>query len=217
MVNVGPVDTQQATLPVQDGEDHWAWRPDWTAGRACTFWYLTLPGAAVCSPALGHYLGRLAATPWLDVVPLRWWHLTLTEVGYADVVRPRQLDRLRAEVGRVVADHGPVRLELGPVVRFRTALALEAGPADGLGGLQAAVRAATERVLGHPVVHPRRFRPHVSLAYVNRDVPGADLEELCESAPATTTTVDVDRLTLAAVTRRDRHYQWQVRGESVLD
>jgi 2'-5' RNA ligase len=201
-----------------DGNDHWRWRPDWTPERACTFWYLTLPGETACPPDLRRYLDRLTAEPWLDVVPLRWWHVTLTEIGYAEALDDALLDSLAAEVGRVVAEHGPLRLELGPVVRFRTALALGAGPSEQLTELQARVREVTRSVLGpdFPVVHPKVFRPHVSLAYVNRDVPGAHLADLLAEAPEVRIATDVDRLTLAAVTRRDRHYQWRVRDEVEL-
>jgi 2'-5' RNA ligase len=180
------------------------------------FWYLTVPHA-VADPALDDYLRRLGTTPWVDVVPPRWWHLTLTEIGYADDLDDPLLDRLAAAVRRVKAT-GPLTIELGPLVRFRTALALEAGPDARLRALQDAVRGSTQGVLGpdRPVVHPTRFRPHVSVAYLNDDVPGRVVHDLLDEAPDVRDTVEVDRLTLAAVTRQDRHYRWRVVEEVTL-
>ena len=211
------MDTSQAARPAppQGGEDHWRWRPDWAAERACTFWYLTIPDGSVRLPALEEYVGALAGVPWLDAVPTRWWHLTLTEIGYADELDAGLLREVAAGVAEVVAGHRALRLGLGPVVRFRTALALAAGPDDGLRTLQAAVRQRTQEVLGadRPVMHPQRFRPHVSLAYVNRDVPGEDVDAVLAQAPAVDAGVTLDRVTLAAVTRQDRHYRWRVADE----
>lgn len=204
------MDTTQLVRPLQDGADHWGWRPEWTAERACTFWYLTVPHA-VTDPALDGYLRRLGRTPWVDVVPPRWWHLTLTEIGYADDLDDPLLDQVAQEVRRATAT-GPLTIELGPLVRFRTALALAAGPDARLRALQDAVRGSTQAVLGpdRPVVHPTRFRPHVSVAYLNADVPGQVVHDVLDEAPAVRGTVEVDRLTLAAVTRQDRHYRWRV-------
>jgi 2'-5' RNA ligase len=208
---------QTDTEMVPDSADHWRWRPDWTAERACTFWYLTIPADAVRLPALEQYVDTLGRTPWLDAVPPRWWHLTLTEIGYADDLGPDLLTEVAHAVQAAVTAQGPLRLELGPVIRFRTAIALSAGPSEELSALQAVVRAETQRVLGdRPVVHPKDFRPHVSLAYVNRAVPGAEVGALLAMAPDVDAPVDVGCLTLAAVTRQDRHYQWHVHDEIAL-
>lgn len=212
------VDTTNGVTVAEDGADHWQWRPDWADERTCAFWYVTVPDGAVRLPTLDAYVDALGRSAWLDPVPQRWWHLTLTEIGYDDELGPDLL----AEVARCVADgveaSGPLTLELGPVVRFRTAIALAAGPGDQLRELQALVRRRTQEVLGEerPVVHPTRFRPHVSLAYLNRAVPVAELDRAVADAPAVRATVPVDRLTLAAVTRRDRHYQWHVVDELKL-
>ncbi|MEI5674025.1 MULTISPECIES: 2'-5' RNA ligase family protein [unclassified Nocardioides] len=212
------MDTTNGVTVAEDGADHWQWRPDWADERTCAFWYVTVPDGAVRLPALDAYVDALGRSPWLDPVPPRWWHLTLTEIGYDDELGADLLAEVAATVRSRLAGRGPLELELGPVVRFRTAIALTAGPDETLRELQALVRRRTQEVLGEerPVVHPTRFRPHVSLAYLNRAVPAADLDRAVADASVVRATVPVDRLTLAVVTRRDRHYQWHVLDELKL-
>ncbi|WP_244927803.1 2'-5' RNA ligase family protein [Nocardioides sp. W7] len=202
----------------EDGADHWGWRPEWSDERACAFWYLTVPPDEVRAPGLERYCDALDAVPWLDTVPPRWWHLTLTEVGYVEDLGAGLLAEVSSAVRSAVGQPGPLRVELGPVVSFRTAIALVAGPDAALREVQAVARERTQAVLGadRPVVHPTRFRPHVSLAYLNRHVPAAEVGARLAEAPAGPSSVVVDRITLAEVTRRDRHYQWRVLDEVEL-
>ena len=57
-------------------------------------------------------------------------------------------------------------------------------------------------------------RPHVTLAYLNADSTTASVMGPLEPVSSEKVVVAVPRLTLAAVTRRDRHYQWTTRAES---
>jgi 2'-5' RNA ligase len=200
--------------------DHWGWRPEWAAERACWYWYLTFDTQTITQAVGGPLLRAVEAVPWLDPVPPAWLHLTLCDVGFADELEPEVLPEVVTAVERAVraeaADRLPMQLGLGPAAAMDDAVVLAAEPRDRLRHLRRAVGSATQRVLGpqRPLFHRHEFWPHVSLGYVNRAVPRQAVSSALAGWPqAGSARVRVDRLTLASVTRRDRHYQWQVTAE----
>jgi hypothetical protein len=83
--------------------------------------------------------------------------------------------------------------------------------------LRDALRGATVSVLGDQALPAlERFEPHVSFAYANRPV---DAAPLLERLPAATRSdpvrISPPAVVLAAVTRREHHYQWTVRSEAL--
>lgn len=193
---------------------HWVWRPEWTPERTCLYWYLTFRrddlAAAIDEPSL-----RLVReTPWLDAVPLEWCHVTVGDVGFVDELEPGDADRVAAAVSRALADEERLRLSLGPAPTLNSAVAVPAGPLDRLRALRAQVRDATSDTLGarHADVHRHLYWPHLSLGYVNEAVDADTASRFLAALPPLDMQVEVHALTLAAVTRRDHGYQWQVRG-----
>jgi 2'-5' RNA ligase len=63
---------------------------------------------------------------------------------------------------------------------------------------------------------PRDFWPHVTLGYVNRRIERQAVLDALGDEKATATT-RVQQVTLAAVSRRHGHYQWDARAEIALD
>jgi hypothetical protein len=57
------------------------------------------------------------------------------------------------------------------------------------------------------------FWPHLSLGYANRAVEKDTVSRFLATLPPVRATLQVDTLTLAAVTRRDHGYRWQVRSQ----
>jgi 2'-5' RNA ligase len=170
--------------------DHWVWRPEWTPERTCLYWYLTF-GEGQVAAALGDDLLRaVRRAEWLDAVPHRWCHVTVADIGFADELSRADVDRVTAAVARAVSGE------------------------DRLRAIKARVRRTTSAVLGarHTDVHRRLFWPHVSLGYVNRRVDADTATRFVSALPAAAARLDVDTLTLAAVTRRDHRYQWQVQA-----
>ena len=68
----------------------------------------------------------------------------------------------------------------------------------------------------HTDVHRNLFWPHLSLGYVNEPVEAPVAAALLEDLPPVSAGIDVDALTLAAVTRRDGQYQWEVQAQVEL-
>ncbi|WP_435743209.1 2'-5' RNA ligase family protein [Nocardioides sp. SYSU DS0663] len=200
------------------GADHGRWRPEWTPERPCLYWYLTFDVADVHRfrpPAL---VEALARRPWLDVVPPRWWHMTLCDVGFAEAVGDAAVDAVVASVGDLVRPSEPLNLELGPAVALRSAVTLAGGPFGRVRDLQRSVRHATEEVTqpDRSPAHPLEFWPHVSLGYANTDVPGHEVLDLLAELGGAGGTVPVAALTLARVVRRGGHYEWTVVSEVPL-
>jgi 2'-5' RNA ligase superfamily len=202
----------------QEMRDHWVWRPEWTPDRTCLYWYLTFRGDEITSAVGGPALHEIRRTSWLDAIPPRWCHVTLTDIGFADELEPCEVRRVRDAVARAVSGEHRLPLVLGPVQAYRSALVLATGPLSRLRGIRRAVRRSTSDVLGdrHADVHGPLFWPHVSLGYVNRSVDAGTVDRLMGRLPDVDARIDVGALTLAAVTRRDRHYQWQVRAQVEL-
>lgn len=196
-----------------DLDDHWRWRPEWAVDRPCWYWYLTFDAPAIARAVGAPLLSAVEAVPWLDPVPPAWMHLTLCDVGFADELDPQVVHDVVAAVEPQVAERLPMELSLRRVAAMHGAVVLPAGPLEALRRLWDAVASATQRVLGptRPLFHRHELWPHVSLGYVNRAVGREDVASALGRWPlAAAARVAVDGLTLASVTRRDRHYQWQV-------
>lgn len=196
---------------------HWEWRPEWRPDRPCLYWYLTFDTDDVREAVDRRATDLVDSTDWLDPVPLRWVHVTLCDVGFVDELSPAVIDRVVGGVTREMEHRRPLELHLGPVAAMRRAVVLRVGPLEPLREFQSAVRGATERGLdGRQLVHRHQFWPHLSLGYVNRDVAERDVQRLLGRMPEVSGRVVVPRLSLASVTRRDRHYQWTVEAEIPL-
>jgi 2'-5' RNA ligase len=188
---------------------HWQWRPEWAVDRACLLWYLTFesqPDLARQAEQVQACLGDVAL---VDVVPAPWLHLTVDDVGFADELVPGQVEQVVASARASVAGWAPPPITLGPLAPMDDSVVLAAGPVPELVDLHDRLRAATSGVLGAGAASCLDdFRPHVTLAYLNDACePEAVMGPLGPVA-ASQVVVAGPRLTLASVTRRDRHYQW---------
>ena len=198
-------DTRSAELL----HDHWQWRPDWDVDRPYLLWYVDVEAPPDLAGWLAETTARWRDDPVVDPVPLRWLHLTLDDVEFID-----RLSRDRADAVVVAArqalDRCPASpLTLGPVGPMGDAVVLHADDDGQLAGVRDRLRAATAQILGPgALTELQTFEPHVSVGYVNdtceQDRLLAPLEDLRDREFSTT----VRHVTLAAVTRRDRHYQW---------
>lgn len=199
--------------PVADDlANHWEWRPEWAPDRPCLYWYLTFAAHELTTAIGSEALEAVQGVPWLDPVPPEWMHVTLADVGFVDDLEERDVHRTVENVRQHVEGRPALDLSLGPVAAMPGAVVLQVGPTEPLVHLQGAVGAATQAALGpgHEPVHRDDFWPHLSLGYVNRGVASREADAALRRVGWVSGRVSVSRLTLASVTRRDRHYQWTV-------
>jgi 2'-5' RNA ligase len=191
------------------------WRPEWTPQRTCLYWYLTFREEAIAEVVSDDVLRLVQEVGWVDPVPPRWCHVTVTDVGFTDELEPNDVEAVTAAVTDAVRDEGPLRLTFGPVQPDSSAVVLETGPLDRLRTVKEKIRRATALTLGarHADFHRDSYRPHVSLGYTNRAVDAKTVSRFLQAAPPVEGSTDVNALTLAAVTRLGRGYQWEVEAQ----
>jgi 2'-5' RNA ligase len=197
--------------------DHWQWLPEWVVDRVCLLWYLTFESQPELARQAEQVQACLGDVALVDVVPAPWLHLTLDDVGFADELRHDQVEQVVASARTSVAGWTPPPIRLGPLAPMDDSVVLAAGPVPELVDLHDRLRAATSGVLGAEAASCLDdFRPHVTLAYLNDACePEAVMGPLGPVA-ASQVVVAGPRLTLAAVTRRDRHYEWTSCAELTL-
>jgi 2'-5' RNA ligase len=198
---------------VEELLDHWtSYRPDWTDNRERLLWYLTFeerPEVGARAAEAESALGACA----LDVVPTRWLHLTLADVGFADSVDPAALSEMAVLVRRALADRPQVELSLGPVALMIDSVVLVAQPRDPVVELREVVREAGERC-GLPLADAEEeFWPHVTLGYANPTTDHRRLSALVEAHQHPPVTVTCDRVRQVQVVRGGGHYRWTGAGD----
>jgi 2'-5' RNA ligase len=198
--------------------DHWTWRPEWTASRPRLLWYLTFehaPDVAAAALPISETLGACQ----VDVVPSRWLHLTVTDIGFADEIDDFALAAAAEAVRHAVRGEPALELTLGPVSTLPGAVVLAADPVDRLCRLRRLVRESLRGVgIRPPDDIEGHFRPHVSLAYVNRRTDPARLKTAVAGSAAREAMIKVrcDRVEQVLVTRSDGHYRWALLDQARL-
>ncbi len=117
---------------------------------------------------------RLAGLRGLDLVPLRWLHLTTLIAGFTDEITAGQLDAMTTEATRLLARTQPITVTLRRVLYHPEAIALRAEPVTALDALLRAARAATRAATGRDgALAHQPWTPHVTVAYSNSAQPAA--------------------------------------------
>lgn len=198
-------------------ENHWHWRPEWHQNRACLLWYLTFEDQSELTERAVQVEGALRDSGKVDVVPSEWLHLTLDDVAYEDHLSPDRVEALVETAREAVADCFMPPLELGPVVAMADAIVLQAGPHPAITRLRDRLHAVSEAVVGRDnETSSPDFWPHVSLGYVNDACAEHLIMEPLNAVAKDPFQTSVSRLTLASVTRKNRHYQWTSRAVLTL-
>jgi 2'-5' RNA ligase len=186
---------------------HRNWRTDWTPDRTCLYWYLTFDNESELVALFDELMPGLRRVASVDVVPVDWLHLTVVEVGYVDEVDRSDVDAMVA-AAESVRDLMPLRLDLGPVTTMTDAVVLHVAPSAELLAVQAALTTGLG-TFRQPPAGDDAFWPHVSIGYLNGDCRRDEVMAAFDGLTPRTVSVTVPRLTLAAVTRLETHYQWQ--------
>ncbi len=205
--------------------DHWWWRPGWHVGRRAYTFHITfdddtaVSGIADLRRLASEYQRALSTLPGLDLVPLRWLHLTMQNVGFTDEVSEADARAVLAAARDRCSELPPFGLTLGrPEVRGE-AVALRPFPAEPVCQLRDAVWAAIRSVRGvvpEAPEHAHGFDPHVSIAYSNRDAPSEPVADAIERVVPDAAAVTVRAAKLIVLDRDERVYRWATFGDVAL-
>jgi len=187
--------------------DHWD-RPGWTPGRSSFHWFLTFDSAALrdLAATCQQQLHDLAC---LDPVPADGLHLTVRRLAFTDEIDPVTLTTVTCQVVEQCRHQPAFRLRVGPLAGSSGAVRFTVTPWEPLIRLRDAVDDVSS-ACGLPAVK-QRFRPHVGIAYSNRDTPAKPIIDrvtaLRDLPPAE---VSVTELRLVRLYRDGRAYQWDI-------
>ncbi|MEU6261762.1 2'-5' RNA ligase family protein [Saccharopolyspora shandongensis] len=152
----------------------------------------------------------------LDLIEPEGLHLTVRRFGYADTVPAHHLhtavQTLRDGYLRTAA---PFKLQIVPLAGSPGAVRFSVAPWSPLLELFVAVSAVSGHHHGDPLTV---YRPHLSIAYSNREQHPERIQDAVRQArelPSTEATVSV--LRLVELYRRDHQYRWRVLEDLLLE
>jgi 2'-5' RNA ligase len=188
--------------------DHWWWRPGWRPGRRMYAWHVTFTDSPAVQALAARARHRLAGLPGLDLVPARWLHLTIQDVGFTDEVPGTDLAAIVAAARRHLAGTPPPRVTVGPARPASEGVLFGVAPVGGLTGVRDRLRAAiAETWSAAAVPGPAEWMPHISVAYSHTTGPASAVETALTGDQATAEVVI--RAVQLIVLGRDQHlYQW---------
>ena len=176
-------------LPTQM-TDHWAVQPGIDIRRQQLMWPITFGADEAAAELARKAHQRLAGIPGLDLVPLRWLHLTTLTSGPADDIAPDELTGMIKDAKGLLAAIPPITITLGRVLYHPRAVMLDAGPAGPFRPVIEVIEAATRNAGCSATLYHDPWRPHITLAYSNAIRPAAPIiEALGRNLEACTVTI----------------------------
>jgi 2'-5' RNA ligase len=194
-------------------ENHWQ-RGGWTPGRRSYHWMLSFHQAEDIQRLAERCQTQLPPSG-LDLVPLDALHVTLGRIAFTDEI-PKETALAIADVAVPRCQSlVPLMLTIGPLAGSQGAIRFSVAPWSPLLTLHRELVAATHAVIGDQcVMDTSQFRPHLSIAYANAEVPIASLvpvlERLRELPPVTTV---VPSVALVELRREGLKYVYDIMEE----
>jgi 2'-5' RNA ligase len=191
--------------------NHWWWRPGWRVGRRFYAFHVTFEEQHDVYRLADRYRSALAGTP-ATIIPDQWLHLTMQGIGFADEVAGTTLSAIATEAADLLAQVPEVAAQFREIVVANEAVVMPATPAEAVRRLRATTRAAIGRVLGEDQVpeDTRRFRPHVSIAYLTTDGPADPYIRAVNAIEPEPAVVRISHVDLIEMHRDRRMYEWSV-------
>lgn len=194
--------------------NHWYWRPGHRPGRPYYTWHLTFEHQPELHRLVTDYQRALRDVPGLDPVPLKWLHITMQGIGFADRVSDADRDAIiQAARYRLAEIPSPVLTFQHASIRSE-AIALYPYNLESIQAIRTHIRQAIADAWGaDKVPEPSAgYEPHLSVAYVNNDAePSIALNALSafrtESVQLTPAAVSC-----IALQRVNHAYHWTTHG-----
>jgi 2'-5' RNA ligase len=197
--------------------DHWWWRPGWRVGRRMYTWHATFEGQSALHECAERYQSALSPLPGLDIIPLRWLHLTIQGVGFIDEVDRQDVERIVAAVRDRLRRHRPVTFEVQSPIVDPEAIMFRVRPADALQQIRDDIRAGIADVWGADrVPDSPEWAPHISIAYSNTPGPAEPYVNAVTSIAPEPVAVTLREVQLIRLDRDIRLYMWETEAMAPL-
>jgi 2'-5' RNA ligase len=194
--------------------NHWVVQPGTDTTRQQLIWPVTFGADETAAELARTAHQRLAGIPGLDLVPLRWLHLTTLTSGPADDIAPDVLTGMIKEARRLLAAIPPITITLGRILYHPRAVMLDAGPADPFQSVIEVIETATRNAGCTATLYHNPWRPHITLAYSNSSRPADPvIEALGRNLDASTVTIRSISLATQSPSQR---WTWDHVAELVL-
>jgi 2'-5' RNA ligase len=187
--------------------NHWD-RPKWYPGRRVYYWMLTFPHVPPLRDCARHCQEALLGFG-MDLIPEDGLHVTMAGIGDTDVVIEHEVGRL----AKLAEEQSPESFQMlaHPLAGSRGALRFSLSPWTPLMRLHAALSEVARRT-GVPGCRPTSaFRPHLGIAYNNRDRPAAPvIDAVANLRSLSPVVLDVTTVDLVELGRDGATYRWNV-------
>jgi 2'-5' RNA ligase len=187
--------------------NHWD-RPGWVPGHRAYYWMLTFPGEQELIAEALHCQGHLDSLG-LDPVPPDGLHLTMAKIGNVNDFTPGVIDKLAV---RAAAETGAgFSMGVYPLTGSRGAVRFSVAPWAPLVGLYEALTRVNRSAGLSGGRATTAFRPHLGIAYNNRDRSAAPVIEqvsLLRGRPALA--LRIGTVDLVELRREGTAYRWDV-------
>ena len=191
--------------------DHWWWRPGWHVGRKMYTWHVTFDGQDQLYRLVTDYQTALESIQTIDLIPLRWLHLTMQGVGFTDEVSQGDIQAIVSAARKRCLAISPFELSFGKPKVDPEAIMFALYPSEPAQAVRAQIRAAIADVWGvGNVPESEEWSPHVSIAYSNSEGPMAPYEEALSALKAGPANLVVASVELIVLNRDNRMYEWDV-------
>jgi hypothetical protein len=194
--------------------NHWTHLPEWWPGRRLWVFYLTFAGEPALYAAVRAYQAVLQGIDELDLVHQSWLHTTIQGIAFADELAAEAIGAIERDARAAIGDAELPALTVAPPVLDHDAISMPVDPVDELVAVRRELRASVIRTLGHGGLYQlpqplTGFRPHISIAYVNRDVPDADgIQRRLDVVAAPDLVIPVPQVSLVLLGREGGRWFW---------
>jgi hypothetical protein len=197
-------------------ENHWWWRPGWRTGRRIYACHITFENQPRVQDLAATYQEPLRPLQGLDLIPRSWLHLTMQGIGFTDEISDSEIRAITSGISDRLSSITPPTITLARPTVQTEAIYIPATPADAVNGVRGNVHAVIKEVLGMERTPDndldkalQTYRPHMSIAYTNRNGSAAPFIEALRKASHIPVTLTIRRVSVLTFHRDNRMYEWK--------
>jgi 2'-5' RNA ligase len=196
-------------------KDHWWWRSGWQSGRHFYACHITFDNQPSVQSLVTTYQKAVTDIPGLDLIPQMWLHLTMQGIGFTDEISNSEINEITERISDNLARlTQPIVTFARPVVRPE-AILIPATPVDALDDVRRHTHEAIREVIGAERAPDadlsqslETYRPHVSVAYINKAGSAEPYIEALHSISHDPVTVSIRTVSVLTFHRDNKMYEW---------